>query len=57
MKELSTIGKVLDLDTNDIYNIWEDRLRQVLESNGMNLSSNAALVNAMFDCARKYIEN
>lgn len=55
-KELQMIGQILDLDKNDIYNIWEDRIKQVLETNGMNLNNNAALVNSMFECARKYIE-
>lgn len=55
-KELSMIGQILDLDRNDIYNIWEERVKQVLETNGMNLNNNAALVNAMFECARKYID-
>ena len=55
-KELVMIGQILDLDKNDIYNIWEERVKQVLETNGMNLNNNAALVNAMFECARKYID-
>lgn len=55
-KELKMIGETLDLDKNDIYNLWEERLKQVLEANGMNLSSNAALINAMFECARKYVD-
>ena len=55
-KELKMIGETLDLDQNDIYNLWEERLKQVLEANGMNLSSNAALINAMFECARKYVD-
>ena len=55
-KELKMIGETLDLDSNDIYNLWEERLKQVLESNGMNLASNSALVNSMFECARKYID-
>ena len=55
-KELSMIGTTLALSSNEIYNMWEDRMRQVLESNGMNLNANAALLNSMFDCARKYIE-
>ena len=54
-KELQMIGKILDLDNNDIYNIWEDKIKQVLETNGMNLNNNAALINSMFECARKYI--
>ncbi len=55
-KELAMIGQILDLDKNDIYNIWEERVKQVLEANGMNINNNAALVNSMFECARKYIE-
>ena len=56
MKELSMIGSTLSLGNDEIYNIWEERMRQVLEVNGMNLSSNAALINSMFECARKYID-
>lgn len=55
-KELSMIGQILNLDKNDIYNIWEDRVKQVLETNGMNLNNNATLVNAMFECAKKHID-
>jgi len=54
-KELCAIGQVLELDDADIYTLWEDRVKQVLEANGMNLNSNAALINSMFECARKYI--
>jgi hypothetical protein len=55
-KELKMIGETFDLDNNDIYNLWEERLKQVLETNGMNLGANSALVNSMFECARKYID-
>ena len=54
-KELTMISQVLELDKEDVYNMWERRMKQVLETNGMNIYSNAALVNAMFDCAKKYI--
>ena len=54
MKELSMIGQILELDNEDIYNIWEDRFKQVLETNGMNISANLELFNAMTQCARKY---
>lgn len=56
MKELNMIGQILELDKGDIYNIWEDRFKKVLEANGMNLSTNLELVNSMFECAKKYIE-
>ncbi len=54
-KELQLIGQILDLGKDEIYAIWEKRLRQVLEINGMNSNANAALVNTMLDCAKKYI--
>ncbi len=54
-KELAMIAQVLDLSKDDIYSMWEKRMKQVLESNGMNIYSNAALVNSMFDCAKKFI--
>ena len=54
-KELSMIGQILDLDKSDIYNIWEERFKQVLEVSGMNISVNSVLVNSMLDCAKKYI--
>lgn len=56
-KELSMIVSVLNLDKNDIYEMWEKRMRQVLETNGMNLYSNAALVNEIFNCAKKFLIN
>ena len=55
-KELSMIAQVLDIDKDDIYDMWEKRMKQVLETSGMNIYANAALVNAMFDCAKKYID-
>ena len=52
-KELSVIGRILDLSKENIYKMWEIRMRQVLESAGMNINSNSVLVEAMFDCAKK----
>ena len=54
-KELTMIAQVLDLSKDDIYSMWEKRMKQVLETSGMNIYSNAALVNSMFDCAKKFI--
>lgn len=54
-KELSMIAKVLDLSKDEIYSMWEKRMKQVLETNGMNIYANATLVNSMFDCAKKFI--
>jgi len=54
-KEFSMIAQVLDLKKEDIYPLWENRMRQVLETNGMNINANSALINTMFDCAKKFI--
>ena len=54
-KELSMIAQVLDLSKEEIYPLWEARLKQVLEASGMNLNANLALINTMFDCAKKFI--
>lgn len=54
-KELSMIAQVLDLKKEEIYPLWESRLRQVLEASGMNINANSALINTMFDCAKKFI--
>lgn len=54
-KELSMIAQVLDLSKDEIYPLWENRLKQILEASGMNITSNAGLVSSMFDCAKKFI--
>ena len=54
-KELSLIGKTLNMPSDELYKMWETRLKQVLESAGMNIYSNSALVNSMFECAKKHI--
>jgi hypothetical protein len=54
-KELTMIGQVIELDKKDIYYIWEDRIKQVLELNGMNLNNNSELIKSMFECAKKQL--
>jgi len=55
-KELSMLAQVLDLSKDDIYPLWETRMKQVLESAGMNIYSNSTLVSEMFECAKKFID-
>jgi transcriptional regulator with XRE-family HTH domain len=54
-KELSMIAQVLDLKKDELYPLWENRLKQVLEASGMNINANLSLINTMFDCAKKFI--
>ena len=56
-KELLVIGQILDIPIPEIYNIWEKRVKQLLETGGMNLSANSVIINAMFDCAKRAILN
>ena len=55
-KELNLITKTLNIPKEEMYSLWEKRMKQVLESSGMNIYSNSELVNAMFECAKNYIE-
>jgi len=55
-KELSMLAKVLDLKKEDIYPLWETRMKQVLENAGMNIYSNSSLITEMFECAKKFID-
>ena len=54
-KELNLMGKTLNIPKDELYNMWEGRMKQVLESAGMNVYSNSELINSMFDCAKKYL--
>ena len=54
-KDLRLIGKTLNMPKEEIYSIWELRMKQVLESAGMNVYANSSIVNAMFDCAKTQI--
>lgn len=55
-KELSLISQVLDIRQEDIYPYWESRLRNLMQTAGVNMQANAGLINTMFSCAREYIE-
>ena len=54
-KELKLIGATLGITEDDTYNLWESRMKQILESSGMNIYSNAELINEMFNCAKNYL--
>lgn len=47
-KELKLIGKTLNMPDEEVYSMWENRVRQVLESAGMNIYSNFRTVTSMF---------
>lgn len=53
--ELDMICKNLGMDKNEIFDIWENRFKQVMETGGMNIYSNTELVKRMLGCAKKYL--
>lgn len=56
-KELESIAKVINMSDEETFDIWEDRFKQVLELNGMNVYSNSELVSTMLDCAKKFVSS
>jgi len=54
-QELNLIGQTLNLNPKDIYALWEKRLKEVLEINGMNIYANSNIITTMFECAKKEI--
>ena len=56
-KELKLIGKTLNMPDEEVYNMWEQRIKQVLESAGMNVYANSGFLTSMLDCARNYLLN
>ena len=55
LKELILIGKTLNMPLDTVYSIWETRMKQVLQSAGMNIYANSGLLDSMFECAKKEI--
>ena len=53
--EICLIAQVLDIPKADMYDFWENRLRQLLKVSGFNFETNKGLSNAMFECARNYV--
>ncbi len=54
-EEVSVIASVLDVSKEEMYDFWEERMRQLLKTSGFNFDSNQGLANAMFTCARNYV--
>lgn len=53
--ELSYIGNVIGLSNEEIFDIWEERFKQVLENGGMNIYSNSELVDKITECAKNVV--
>ena len=53
--ELTLLGRTLNMPSDMVYSLWETRMKQVLQAAGMNIYSNALLLDSMFECAKKQI--
>lgn len=53
--EVCLIAQILDIPKAEMYDYWENRLRQLLKTSGFNFESNQELATSMFDCARKHV--
>ncbi len=54
-EEVCVIAQVLDISKEEIYDFWENRLRQLLKTSGFNFENNQGLAQSMFECARNYV--
>jgi hypothetical protein len=52
--ELQEICSNVNMTDEQTFDIWENRFKQTLEMNGLNLYSNSGLVNSMIECAKNY---
>ena len=55
-EEVSVIAQVLGIDKEEIYEFWEARLKQLLQSSGFNIENNQGMLNAIFSCCRNYVQ-
>ena len=53
--EICLIAQILDIPKSEMYDYWENRLRQLLRVSGFNFDINNELANAIFGCARNYV--
>lgn len=53
--EVCLIAQILDISKAEMYDYWENRLRQLLKTSGFNFETNQGLADSMFSCARNYV--
>ena len=52
---VTTIGEVLNISKEEMYDYWEARFKQVLINAGFNFESNSELAKTMFNCCRDFV--
>lgn len=54
--KLSSITAVLEIPNEEIYPYWQSRLQQYFMLGGIDIFSNTALINSMFEGAKKHLK-
>lgn len=52
---IKMMGEILNVSKEEMYNLWETRMRQLLATSGFNPENNSELTEVIFDCAKKHI--
>ncbi len=54
--ELKGIANALNLDNDELYELWQRRMLEFLKDGGLNLEKNKQLIDLMFEGAKKYLK-
>ncbi|MBQ7287311.1 MAG: helix-turn-helix transcriptional regulator [Candidatus Gastranaerophilales bacterium] len=49
--ELKKIAKALNMNNEELFNLWKSRMIEYLREGGFNIDKNKKLLETMFDCA------
>ena len=55
-KELKKIAKALNMNKDEFFKMWKQRMLEYLTQGGFNIDNNKQLLDSMFDCANNFIE-
>ena len=54
--ELKNVSDVLNLPEDELYELWHRRMIEFLKEGGFNVDKNKALLDSMFEGAKKYLK-
>ena len=56
-EELKKIAKALNMNKEELFSLWKNRMIEYLKDGGFNIEKNKNLANVMFERASKYVIN
>ena len=54
-EEVTLIAQVLSISKEEIYDYWESRFKQVMQTAGFNFENNSEFAKSIFSCARDFV--